>query len=171
MTYTGPLVAVAILAAGLAAPASAETNLITRTGAWQAFGGTTANGRPLCGVSQSTDGRYFALKYYARDTTFTVQMGASTWRLEAGAKRKLQMELDGNRPWVATATGIRFGDGDPGLEFTINRSEIDQFAAQFRASGVLRVQFSDWNVAEWSVSLAGSNAVMDAFLQCIQGLR
>ncbi len=165
------LAAVAILAGSVVASARAETNLITRAGDWQAFGGTTAGGYPVCGVSQSTDGRYFAIKYYARDTTFTVQMGAKSWHLEKGASQKLQMMLDGNRPWVATATAMRFGDGDPGLEFTINRSEIDQFAAQFRTSGALRVQFAGWDVAEWSVSLAGSNAVMDAFLQCIQGLR
>src|SRR5262245_38296252 len=148
---------IGILLAMHAAPGHTETSLITRAGAWQVFGGTTAGGRPVCGVSQSGDGRYFGLKYYARDTTFTVQMGAKAWRLYDGANRKLQMVLDGNRPWVATATGMHFGDGDPGLGFAINRSEIDHFAAQFRTSSVLRVQFADWNVAEWSVSLAGSN--------------
>ena len=169
--YWRNLAAWAFLAASLAMSARAETSLITRAGAWQVFGGTTAGGWPVCGVSQSTDGRYFALKYYARDTTFTVQMGAKSWRLAEGALQKLHMVMDGNRPWVTTASGMRFADGDPGLEFTINRSEIDQFAAQFRASSVLRVQFADWDVAEWSIALAGSNAVMDAFLQCIQGLR
>jgi hypothetical protein len=170
MTFMRSFV-VALLSMGVALPGRAETILITKVGAWQAFGGKTTGGRPVCGVSQSDDGKYFGLKFYAGDSTFTVQLGAKGWRLDNGAKQKLQMILDGNRPWMATGTGMHFGDGDAGLEFTINRSEIDQFAAQFRTSGALRVQFTDWDAPEWSLSLAGSNAVTDAFLQCIIGLR
>jgi hypothetical protein len=165
------MISVGILIASIVMPANAETMLITRAGAWQAFGGTTANGQPVCGVSQSASDRYFGLKYYARDSTFTVQIGAKGWRLENGAKQKLQMVLDGNRPWGATAAAMHFGDGDAGLEFTISRAELDQFAAQFRNSGSLRVQFTDWDQEAWTLSLAGSNAVTDAFLQCIVGIR
>jgi len=170
MTFMRSLVVV-LMSVGVALPSQAETSLITKVGAWQAFVGKTTGGRPVCGVSQSDGGRYFGLKFYAGDSTFTVQLGAKDWRLDNGAKQKLQMVLDGNRPWMATGTGMHFGDGDAGLEFTINRSEIDQFAAQFRTSGALRVQFTDWDAPEWSLSLAGSNAVTDAFIQCIVGLR
>ena len=161
----------AALAVCLAAfDAAAETSLITRAGAWQAFGGTTSGGRPVCGVSQSAGDRYFGLKFYSGDSTFTVQMGAKSWRFENGAEQKLQMILDGNRPWNATGTGMHFNDGDSGLEFTINRAELDQFAVEFRGGNSLRVQFAGSDAAEWSLSLAGSNAVTDAFLQCIEGL-
>jgi hypothetical protein len=161
----------AALAVCLAAfDAAAETSLITRAGAWQAFGGTTSSGRPVCGVSQSTGERYFGVKFYSGDSTFTVQMGAKSWPIENGAKRKLQMILDANRPWTVTGTGMHFNDGDGGLEFTINRAELDQFAAEFRSSSSLRVLFGGSDATEWSLSLAGSSAVTDAFLQCIQGL-
>jgi len=161
----------AALAVCLAAcSAAAETSLITRAGAWQAFGGTTSSGRPVCGVSQSAGERYFGLKYYSGDSTFTVQMGAKSWRIDNGARQELQMILDGNRPWIATGTGMHFNDGDGGLEFTISRNELDQFAAEFRSSSSLRVQFSGSDAAEWSLSLAGSNAITGAFLQCIEGL-
>ena len=156
---------------GLVAPVDAETVLITRAGAWQAFGGTTSSGHPLCGVSQSVDDRYFGLKYYAGDPTFTVQLGAKSWHLEDGTKQKLQLLLDGNRPWVATAAALQFNDGDSGLVFTISRAGLDQFAAEFRNSSSLRVQFPDWKQEEWSLSLAGSNAVTEAFLGCIVGLK
>jgi hypothetical protein len=159
------------LIAGMATLARAETNLITQAGAWQAFGGTTTGGRPLCGVSQSSNNHYFGLKYYAGDPTFTIQVGAKTWRLETGAKQSLQMIMDGHAPWNVTAAGMHFNDGDAGLQFSINRAEIDQFAAEFRGSGQLRLRFTDPDAAEWSLSLAGSNAVTDAFLQCITGLR
>jgi hypothetical protein len=154
----------------VASGAAAETSLITRSGAWQAFGGTTTSGRPLCGVSQSTGELYFGLKFYSGDSTFTVQIGAKSWRIANGAQRKLQMVLDGNRPWLATGTGMHFSDGDAGLEFTIDRSKIDQFAAQFRGGNALHVQFAAPDATEWSLSLAGSSAVTDAFLQCIEGL-
>jgi hypothetical protein len=160
-----------ILIAGVATLAEAETNLITQAGAWQAFGGTTTGGRPVCGVSQSSNDHYFGLKYYARDPTFTIQVGAKTWRLENGAKQKLQMIMDERPPWNVTAAGMHFNDGDAGLEFSINRAEIDQFAAEFRGSSQLRLRFTDLDAAEWSLSLAGSNAVTDAFLQCITGIR
>jgi hypothetical protein len=159
-----------VLVAGITLPGLAETTLITKIGAWQAFGGTTSGGRPVCGVSQSAGDGYFGLKFYAGDTTFTIQIGNKTWRFENGAKQKLQMTLDANRPWTATGTGMHFNDGDAGLEFTINRSEIDKFAAQFRNSTLLRVQLGGPTAEDWSVSLAGSNAVTDAFLQCIEGL-
>jgi len=97
---------VAVLSMGVALPGQAETSLITKVGAWQAFGGKTTGGRPVCGVSQSAGDRYFGLKFYAGDSTFTVQLGAKSWRLENGAKQKLQMVLDGNRPWMATGTGM-----------------------------------------------------------------
>ena len=150
--------------------AAAETSLITKAGAWQAFGGTTSSGRPVCGVSQSAGERYFGLKYYSGDSTFTIQMGAKSWRIENGAKRELQMILDGNRPWTATGVGMHFNDGDGGLEFAISRDKLDQFAVEFRNSSSLRVQFSSLDSAEWTFSLAGSNAVSGAFLQCIEGL-
>ena len=159
------------LIAGAATSAKAETNLITQAGAWQAFGGTTTGGRPLCGVSQSSNNHYFGLKYYAGDPTFTIQVGAKAWRLENGAKQKLQMVMDARPPWNVAATGMHFNDGDAGREFSINRAEIDQFAAQFRGSSQLRLRFTDPDAAEWSLSLAGSNAVTDAFLQCITGIR
>jgi hypothetical protein len=65
---------------------------------------------------------------------------------------------------------MHFNDGDAGLEFTISRNELDQFSAEFRSSSSLRVQLSGSDSAEWSLSLAGSNAVTGAFLQCIEGL-
>lgn len=159
------------LIAGMATAANAETNLITQAGAWQAFGGTTTSGRPVCGVSQSSNDHYFGLKYYSGDPTFTIQVGAKAWRLENGSKQKLQMIMDAHAPWNVTGTGMHFNDGDAGVEFSVIRAEIDQFAAEFRGSGLLRLRFTDTDAAEWSLSLAGSNAVTDAFLQCITGLR
>jgi len=160
-----------ILSLGFAAPAGAETSIIARAGVWSAFGGTTNSGRAVCGVSQSAGDRYFGVKFFAGDSTFTIQMGTKSWRIENGAKQKVQMIMDGNRAWTATGTGMHFNDGDAGLEFTINRNELDQFAAEFRASSLLRVQFMGSDASEWSLSLAGTNAVSDAFLNCIRGLR
>jgi hypothetical protein len=169
---SGVLARAVVFALCLAASSvAAETSVITRAGAWSAFGGTTTSGRPVCGVSTSVGDRYFGVKFFSGDATFTIQMGAKTWRIENGAKQDLQMVLDGHTPWSATGTGMHFNDGDAGLEFTINRNELDQFAAEFRSSSWLRVQFKGSDASEWSVSLAGTNAVSDAFIQCIRGLQ
>ena len=45
-----------------------------------------------------------------------------------------------------------------------------RLGVEFRGGNSLRVQFAGSDAAEWSLSLAGSNAVTDAFLQCIEGL-
>ena len=112
------IAAASVLAAGagLAATAWADTHVISRSGAWEAFGGTTTNGRAVCGMSSSVGGRYFGLKYFAGDSTATIQLGSNTWNIDNGAKQKVTMTLDNNAPWNATATGMHFNDGDAGLE-------------------------------------------------------
>lgn len=153
------------------ATAIADTRSLLRVGQWEAFGGTTSgSGRRVCGVSTQQSGKYFSVKYYDGDDTFTIQMGGSSWRIENGAKQKLHMRFDGAAAWAATGTGFHFGDGDAGLEFTIARKELDEFMAEFRASNALAISFDNADVSGWSLWLAGSNAVSQAFLRCADAL-
>lgn len=157
-----------LLATGFAASsASAETHVLRRAGIWEAFGGTTTSGRPVCGVSSQVQDKYFGWKYFYGDDTFTIQLGKSSWQIDDGAKQKVAMQFDRNSPWNATATGMHFNDGDAGLEFTINRSELDEFEQEFRSSNQVAVRFPGSDASDWYVSLSGVNSVFDAFRQCI----
>jgi hypothetical protein len=160
-----------ILILSLSAPgAEAATRTLARSGTWEAFGGNTTKGGRVCGVSQQVNNRYFGLKLFAGDSTFTIQVGGKIWQIENGKKQSVVMVLDGNRPWRATATGMHFNDGEAGLEFTINRDELGEFNRQFRDAGQLRLQFPGTMTADWLVDLTGTSAVSDAFGRCTRGL-
>jgi hypothetical protein len=158
-------------AMAFASPAFADTHVISRAGPWEAFGGTTTSGRPVCGVSSSSGGRYFGLKYFNGDSTATIQLGSNKWKIENKAKQKLELRFDANKPWYATGTGFHFNDGDAGLEFTIKREEIDEFMREFRDSSALRIDFTGSDASAWSNSLSGTSALVGTFQQCVKELR
>ena len=166
------IAAVAALVVGLFVSAlHAETSTIARAGNWEAFGGTTTKGRGVCGVSQTTgDGKYFGVKWFSGYDTFTLQLGWKEWNIEDGSKQDIVMIMDSNPPWRATATGFHFEDKDAGLEFTINKSEIDNFTREFRTSAALRMQYPGGNATDWVISLAGTGAVSDALQNCLRKL-
>ena len=63
------------LAAGLTimmGSASARVSTLANEGSWTAFGGTSDNGTPMCGMSSSGGGKWFGVKYFKGDTGFTV---------------------------------------------------------------------------------------------------
>ena len=67
---------------------------MVKAGGWEAFNGTTTKGKPVCGMSSSPKDQYFGLKHFSGDTTFTIQIGKSSWRIENGSKQKLTMRLE-----------------------------------------------------------------------------
>jgi hypothetical protein len=163
-----------VLAAGLiaaAAGASAETKTLARAGSWEAFGGTTTGGRGVCGISAEPDGRYFGLKLFAGGKTFTIQMGTKAWTVDNGTKIPLTLRFDNNAVWKATGTVFHFDDGDAGLQFDVNRTEIDTFAREFRDSSTLRIQFENNRLPQWTMGLEGTMAVNTAFQGCMKSLK
>ena len=158
------------LATGLfASPALSETEVLARSGNWEAFGGTTDTGRPVCGISAEIEGRYFGLKLFSGNDTFTVQMGTSEWKLDDGAEIELAMHYDANSPWRATGTVMHFSDGDAGLEFRINRDELERFQEEFRTGSELQIKFMDV-LPNWQLSLQGAGELDGAFQTCIKNL-
>jgi len=163
----------AVLAAVLAAAqlAQAETRILERSGSWKAFGGTTEKGNPVCGVSMDVGGRYFGVKYFAGEPSFTIQMGTGAWKVTNGEKIRVLMTFDARSPWDATATGMHFSDGDAGVEFDIRQGELDNFLSEFRGSSRLRLEFPNRGVADWQLELTGVNAVSGAMQECVSRLK
>jgi hypothetical protein len=149
----------------------ADTHVLAHTGEWEAFGGTTTSGIPVCGMSSSANGRYVGAKLFSGDATWTIQLGAKTWTVENGAKQKLELQFDNNTPWSATGTGMHFNDGDAGLEFTIDRTELNDFVNEFRGSAHLNIRFVGSNAAPWTSNLVGTQTLGETFNNCVRDLK
>lgn len=147
--------------------ANADTRVFARAGAWEAFGGSASNGRPLCGISSRGPGKYFGLKYFAGNSSFTVQLGSDAWRVRTGARQRVMLQFDWQGPWNGIASGIHFND-DSGLEFGIRRVQLDQFIREFRNASELLIQFPESNASGWRANLRGTDAIIDSLVRCIR---
>ena len=165
---------VSALAAGLlaaASAASAETHSLATSGSWEAFGGTTPQGRGVCGISAEIAKRYFGVKFYAGNDTFTIQLGTGAWQATDGEKIGVTMQLDANPIWRATGTMFHFEDGDTGMQYHIKRDELQNFAREFRTSSLIRVEFEGGRFPPWQMGLQGTMAVDSAFQRCVRELK
>jgi hypothetical protein len=164
---------IATLAALLAASplAQADTHALASSGSWRAFGGTTNSGRPVCGVSMNVEDRYFGVKYFSGEPTFTIQMGTGAWTVSNGEKIAVRMTFDTQSPWNASGTGMHFSDGDAGVEFDIQQGQLDAFLREFRGSARLRLEFPNRGVADWQLALAGVSVVSEAMQDCVKKIR
>lgn len=165
--------AAALLALSLAAiPAAlAEVVVFARAGAWQAFGGTTDDGKRLCGISTSGEGIWFGVKYFRGDNGFTVQLSSTDWSLKDGEKVKVIMRFDRLSPWTGAATGFHMTDGDAALELEIPADKLTLWLREFRQSNTLLVEFPEADdVEDWKVSLAGTTAITDRLVACMDAM-
>ena len=166
MTIRGLSAALAAVGLLASAPASADTQTLATAGQWKAFGGTSSQGVPVCGVSISGKGLFFSLKIFKGDDDMTAQLGSSGWKIKDGGKQKLSMRFDNEKPWTATATGFHFSDGDAGLEFSVPLKNLERFITEFARSRKLRINFEGSDVDSWSADLTGTAAVTSAFANC-----
>lgn len=152
------------------APTHAETTSIVRIKDWQAFGGTTEKGRPVCGVSIDVGGKYFGVKYFAGTDTAVVQMGGKTLKIAKDAQQAVKFRIDSHDGWKATGLGIIFNDGEPGIEFRIKKDELDQFVEQLQSGSGLIVSLISSANDDWEFDLTGTRSVHSAIGRCINDL-
>ncbi|MEO8557716.1 MAG: hypothetical protein ABI439_01550 [Rhodospirillales bacterium] len=161
----------AMVAACLTASAAvAAVRVLSQVGDWQAYGGTATDGKATCGLSTRGSGKYFSVKYFYGNSTFTIQMGSDSWKITDRGKQKLTMRFDSNPVWKATGSGFHFNNGQAALELTVNKDQLGGFMAEFRASNALRMTFEGTNASGWYVSLSGTNAISQVFARCIQSM-
>jgi hypothetical protein len=168
--YALAIAALAVLA--VAMPALADTDTLAKSQSWEAFGGTTSQGRGVCGISADPGGHYFGVKLFAGNDRFTIQMGTPEWKqLQPQQKVPVTMRFDANPEWNAAGVGFRFDDGDMGLQISVNRSEINAFTTQFRSSSKLALRFDGGGLAPWILGLEGTADVNGAFQKCVRALK
>ena len=159
---------VVLLATGFVVPAAwAQTTILARSGVWEVFEGKTdQGGRDVCGIAAQVGERYFGLKLFGGNETFSIQLGGRGLPVEKGQKVDMTLRFDANALWRSAPIGFRFSDGDPGLETKIHRSELEKFFSEFRNSNELRLQFSNLNTVDWVLPLNGTNALGRTFQIC-----
>ncbi|HEY4168089.1 MAG TPA: hypothetical protein VGM96_14990 [Reyranella sp.] len=147
------------------APRSRLKTLAKASG-WEAFGGTTGDGTPVCGVSLEVGDSWLQLKYFKGDEGFTVQVGDSSWTGKSGEKVKVRMRFDDGKPWSAEATAFK-ANKEVALSFEIGADDIDDWMGDFKGSDKLRIAFVDTDIPPWKASLAGARTVGEAMEDCI----
>jgi len=165
--------AIALAAVCAASAARADTQIVAKAGAWEAFSGSAANGQGVCGVSTTwPDERYLGVKYYAGDRSYTLQLGSKDWTIKDGAKRRVTVQFDRRSPWRAVATGMHFGDQDgAGLQFEIAARQRDLFMRELRGAQTGAIQFPGGNWAAWQLNLDGVGQLGDTLDGCIRDLQ
>ena len=164
-------VGVVLLTAFFVGAANAKTEVLASSGAWDAFGGTTTNDKPVCGISTSPEGKYFGLKSFSGRDTFTIQISVKEWKVKDKSKYPLTMRFDTRRQWIATGTGMHFPDGDPGLEYDIVKGELDTFMREFANSKQVAIQFKQKGYAPLRLDIADVGAIVDKFTSCNRDMK
>jgi hypothetical protein len=133
-------------------------------GSWDAFTGPGADGRPVCGIGNTSpvDSRSFSLRFPIGGDSVIFQAKKPSWSIPAGTQLPLVVQIGLNTPW--NLQGI--GDGQV-IEWSLDRSTIQTFDAQFRAAGSMTVSFPSGSEPPWTIGLNGSTAISNAFGRCI----
>lgn len=161
--------ALGLLVAGLGATqARAEVSTFAQVGSWKAFGGTSTNGKMLCGMSSSSGGKWFGVKYFKGNSNFTVQLSNKSWTVKDGSKVSLSMRFDRESPWRATATTFHMSDGDPAIEFEVGRDQMGNWLREFRGAQTLVLSFPNADVSDWRADLTGTDRIAGEMQRCMQ---
>jgi hypothetical protein len=166
---TGRSVCGIILLAMLITPAGARAQIRTyyRVGVWDAFSGRNDSGGAVCGVGNTSpaDNRRLSLRFDIGGTDTVFEASKPGWTIPENTRVTVVMQVGLNTPATEQATGHGQTIGwteDPGA--------MQAFDRQFRDSSSLTLTFPDGNEPPWTISLAGSSAISDAFGRCISDL-
>jgi hypothetical protein len=154
----------------LTMPAVAETSVFYSAGVWQAFSGVANNGVNLCGISESSNGRWWGLKYFQGSDYLTVHIAKNGWHIPAKTQVNVNLQFDSHAPWQAVASGFTIPQGMSGMEFYVKRDAVLKFTDELRYSARVAIAFPDGDEGPWVGELRGSNAAVTALTGCISRL-
>ncbi len=151
----------------LASAAVAEPRELATSGYWRAFGGTSDNGTPVCGVQTTFgingSGGGFLLKWFAGNDFLTVQLYRPSWNIPRDVQAPVTVVLDGQRWNVVGKAGVRPNM----LEFYVRPEKVREFVHDFTAANGMVVTFDTGSERPWTASLAGNSAVVDVMVRCV----
>jgi hypothetical protein len=160
-------VAIVLILGVVTGPDSAAMPVYYHAGGWDAFSGLGEDGKPVCGIGTTNpaDERSFSLRFEIGGEIVTFRARKPTWNIPAGTLLSIVMQIGLNTPW--NMQGV--GSGQT-VEWSLDRSTIQAFDAQFRRAGSMSLTFPTGNEPPWTVTLRGSTAISNAFGRCVTDL-
>lgn len=148
-------------------PADAEMSVYHHTGSWDAFSGTTEDGKPVCGVGSTNpvDNRAFSMRFQLGTDVMSFQAKKPSWTIPENTQIPVVVQLGSDTPWAAQAVG----NGQT-VEWTIDRTMVQGFDLQFRRGTTMTVAFPSGNEPPWTIGLNGSTAISNAFGRCVNDM-
>jgi hypothetical protein len=172
MIYLSDLKTLGLSAAMLAcvgAPSVAWAQIQTyyHAGVWDAFSGRNDKGGAVCGIGNTNPATNHRLSIRfdigGTDTVFSVSK--PDWTIPDNTHVAVVMQIGLNTPW--TEPGAGHGHN---IDWSMDRTAIQPFDQQFRGASSMTLTFPDGNEPPWTISLAGSSAISDAFGRCVSDL-
>jgi hypothetical protein len=144
--------------------AMAEMKVYYHVGSWDAFTGPGTDGKPVCGIGNTSpvDNHSFSLRFPIGGDSVMFEVKKPGWTIPAGTRLPLVVQIGLNSPW--TLQGV--GNGQV-IGWSLDRTAIQTFDAQFRAAGSMTVSFPSGNEPPWTIALNGSTAISNAFGRCV----
>jgi hypothetical protein len=170
MRHLARLAAIAIAMGPIAmspAAALAQVQTYYHAGTWDAFSGRTDRGGAICGVGNTnpSDNRRLSIHFDIGGTETTLSASKPDWTIPPNTHVTVVMQIGLNTPWTSQAIGH-----DHSIDWTLDPGAMQGFDQQFRGSSSMTLTFPDGNEPPWTVSLAGSTAISDAFGRCVRDL-
>jgi len=156
-----------ILTSLSAVSAMAEVSVYFHTGSWDAFTGTAANGNLVCGIGSTNpvDNRSISMRFEIGGELVQFQAKKPTWNIPPNTPIAVVLQVGLESPWNMQAVGT-----GQMVEWTLERTSMPIFDAQFRRSSSMTVTFPSGNEPPWTVGLNGSTAISNAFGRCATDL-
>ena len=163
----GMSLAVVLLTVPCAGTALADLPVYYHVGSWDAFSGTGDDGKQVCGIGTTNpaDGRVFSIRFAIGGEDVSFQVKKPSWTIPDGSQLPMVLQIGLNAPWNLQGTG----HGQI-VEWTLDRTVIQTFDAQFRPADAMTLTFPSGNEPPWVLSLIGSTAASNAFGRCITDL-
>jgi hypothetical protein len=147
--------------------ATARVSVYYHIGSWDAFTGTSDDGKPVCGVGSTNpvDNRSISLRLEIGGDSVEFQARKPTWDIPPDTPVPVVVQIGIESPWNMQGTG----DGQM-VKWTLDSDSMRTFDAQFRHAGSMTLSFPTGNEPPWTVGLSGSTAVSNAFDRCVTDL-
>jgi len=160
--------AAALFLGALATPAMADVTVYYHVGGWDAFSGPGSDGQPVCGVGNTNplDHRAFSIRFAIGSPSVTFEARKPNWNIPGGTPVQVVMQVGLETPWSLQGNG----DGQT-VQWLLDRNAMQAFDAQFRRASSMSITFPSGNEPPWTIGLAGSTAISNAFGRCVTDMR
>lgn len=141
-----------------------KVEILLKSGFWEAFGGVSNAGNPVCGVAETgAAGKMITVKWFYDHPRLYVQLYKSTWEIPDGAQISVRFKFDNDAPWEAHAAKVTAN----GIQFNIPPDGIKSFVNQMAAASHLYIAFPSGSETIWDGNLDGAYGAMHKMLDCM----